>query len=102
MAKLATLSESDKGKLDRALKQQRKAARNKERKEKLEKRDNLLARIPPLPEYEPMTIEDCVAVSHLPDDIEITPYSVFSLIWTSAVWDILCNNTNLYAFVQDL
>ena len=47
-----------------------------------------------------MKIEYRAAVSHLPSDIGITPCTVFSLIWTTAVWDMLCRNTNLYASLQ--
>ncbi len=85
MAKIATLPTPDQGELDRALKQQRKVAKDQERKEKLDNLDKLLARIPPLSEYEPMIIEDRAAVSHLPSDIFLTSYSIFSLIWTPTV-----------------
>ena len=80
MPQIATLPAPDRGELDRALKKQKQAAKATERQEHLEKRDNLLQRIPPLPQYEPMKIEYRAAVSHLPDDIFFTPYTVFSLI----------------------
>lgn len=100
MPQVATLPAPDKGELDRALKKQKQAAKATERKEHLEKRDNLLQRIPPLPHYEPMRIEYRAAVSHLPSDIFFTPYTMFSLIWTTTVWEMLCSNTNLYASAQ--
>lgn len=100
ISQVATLPAPDKGELDRALKKQKQAAKATERKEHLEKRDNLLQRIPPLSHYEPMRIEYRAAVSHLPSDIFFTPYTMFSLIWTTTVWEMLCSNTNLYASAQ--
>ena len=100
MAKIATLPNPDKKELHEAQKQEKREARTKARKEKLDKRDNLLQSIPPLPEYQPMPIEYRAAVSHLPIDILLTPYTIFSLIWTSTVWNMFCINTNLYAAAQ--
>ena len=80
MPQIATLPAPDKGELDRALKKQKKEAQTRARKEKLEKRDNLLQSIPPLPEYQPMIIDYRAAVSHLPHDLFITPSTVFGLI----------------------
>ena len=93
MPQIATLPAPDKDKLDRALRKQKQATKAKGRQEHLEKRDNLLQRIPPLPEYQPMIIEDCAAVSHLPSDLFFTPGTVFGLIWTTTVWEMLCTNT---------
>ncbi len=101
MAKIATLSAPDKGELDRALKEQRKAVKEAEKKAKLEKLDNLLSRISSLSEYQSMIIEDRASVSYLSKDIKITSYSVFDLIWTITVWEGLCKNTNLYASAQE-
>ena len=70
------------------------------RRDFLEKRDSLLQRIPPLPEYQPMAIEYRAAVSHLPEGLFPTPRALFSLIWTNTGWDMLRDNTNLYADVQ--
>lgn len=100
MAEIATLPAPDKGELAQALKRQKREARTEARKEKLEKRDKLLEDIPELSEYQSMEIPHRKAVSHLPEGLEITPYSVFSLIWTTAVWEMLCDNTNLYASQQ--
>lgn len=47
-----------------------------------------------------MRIEYRVAVSHLPNDLAITPSTVFGLIWTMGVWEMLRDNTNLYASAQ--
>ncbi len=100
MPKVATLPSPDKDELDRALRQQKKAVKEQERREFLEKRDNLLKSIPSLPEYQPIIIEDRPVVSHLSSDIALTFYSIFSLIWTPAAWDMLCKNINLYAATQ--
>lgn len=51
----------------------------------LEKRKDLLQRIPPLPEYQPLEIEYRAAVSHLPSDLLLTSRTVFGLIWTTTV-----------------
>lgn len=80
MAKIATLPTPDKEELDRAIKRQKRDAQTNAKKERLEQRDILLQSIPPLPEYQPIKIEYRAAVSYLPSDIEITPYTVFSLI----------------------
>ena len=100
MPQIATLPAPDRDELDSALKQQKKASKTKERQQFLEKRDNLLQRIPPLPEYQPMKIEYRAAVSHLPSDLFLTSRTVFGLIWTTTVWEILRDNTNLYASAQ--
>ena len=100
MPQVATLPAPDRGELDQALKKQKSATKAKERQEHLTQRDNFLQRIPPLPEYQPMIIEDCTAVSHLPSDLSFTPSTVFGLIWTTTVWKMLCANTNLYATAQ--
>ena len=47
-----------------------------------------------------MKIEYRAAVSYLLDDIFFTPYTVFSLIWTTTIWEMLCTNTNLYTSAQ--
>lgn len=101
MPQIPTLPVPDKYELDQALKNQKKAAKDKKRDTHLGNLGNLLSRIPPLPQYQPMEIEDRAAVSHLPEDIFLTPYTVFSLIWTTTVWDMLCKNTNLYAAAQN-
>lgn len=100
MPQIKTLPVPDKDELDRALKQQKKEAKSRERQAFLEKRDDLLQRIPPLPEYEPMKIEYRPAVNHLPSDLLPTPRTLFSLIWTTTVWEMLRDNTNLYTRSQ--
>ena len=100
MPQIATLPVPDKYELDQALKQQKKQAQTRERQAFLQKRDNLLQRIPPLPEYQPMAVEYRKAVNHLPDSILLTPRTVFGLIWTTTVWEMLRDNTNLYASAQ--
>ena len=100
MPRIATLPTPDKNELDQALKQQKKSTKTSERQVFLEKRDNLLQRIPLLPEYQSMVIEYRAAVSHLPSDLFLTPRTVFGLIWTTTVWEILRDNTNLYASAQ--
>ena len=80
MPQIATLPASDKDELDQALKQQKKATKTSERQAFLEKRDNLLQRIPPLPEYQLIVIKHRAAVSHLPSDLFLTPRTVFGLI----------------------
>ena len=101
MAKIATLPAPDKDELDWATKREKREAQTKAQREKLDKRDILLQSIPPLPEYQPMKIEDRAAVSHLPFDQGIIPYIVFSHVWTARVWEMLCENINLYASVQE-
>ncbi len=100
MAEINTLTRPYKEELDAVLKQQKKAEKDGERKQFLEKRDNLLSSIPPLPEYQPMEIEYRAAVSHLPSDIFFIPSTVFGFIWTMTVWEMLRDNTNLYASAQ--
>ena len=100
MAEVATLPTPDKGELAQALKRSKWEAQTEARKEKLEKRDKLLEDIPALSEYQRMKIEHRAAVNHLPRSLKVTSYSVFSLIWTPAIWDMLCANTNLYASQQ--
>ena len=100
MVQIKTLPVPDKDELDEALAQQKKGAKTKDRQAFLEKRDSLLERIPPLPDCQPMKIEYRAAVNHLPSDLCLTPRTVFSLIWTTAVWEMLRDNTNLYARSQ--
>ena len=80
MPQIATLPAPNRDKLDQALKKQKTVTKAKERVKFLKKRDNLLQRIPPLPKYQLMEIEYRVAISYLPNNIEITLYLVFSLI----------------------
>ena len=47
-----------------------------------------------------MAIEARAAVNHLPSDLIRTPGTVFGLIWTPTVWEMLRDNTNLYASNQ--
>ena len=101
MPQIETLPLPDRDELDQALKQQKRVAKTRERQQHLEKRDSLLQRIPPLPEYEPMRIEYRPAVSHLPSDLFLTSSTIFGLIWTTTVWEILRDNTNLYAKNQN-
>lgn len=82
MAHVATLPVPDVDELDAALKLQKNAAKSSVRRDFLEKRDSLLQRIPPLPEYQPMAIEYRAAVSHLPEGLFPTPRALLSLIWT--------------------
>lgn len=100
MPQIETLPFPDRDELDKALKQQKRVAKTGERQAFLEKRNDLLQRIPPLPEYQPIKIDYRAAVSHLPDDLALTPRTIFGLIWTITVWEILRDNTNLYAKSQ--
>ena len=100
MPQIDTLPLPDRDELDQALTQQKRVAKTGERQAFLQKRDNLLQRIPPLPEYQPMTIEHRPAVNHLPSDQSLTPRLIFGLIWTTTVWEMLRDNTNLYARSQ--
>ena len=47
-----------------------------------------------------MIIEDRAAVSYLSSDLFLTPRTVFGLIWTITVWEMLRDNINLYVFMQ--
>ena len=47
-----------------------------------------------------MKIEYRAAVNHLSSDLFPTPRTIFGLIWTTAVWEMLRDNTNLYARSQ--
>lgn len=100
MPQIETLPFPDRDELDKALKQQKRVAKTGERQAFLEKRNDLLQRIPPLPEYQPIKIDYRAAVSHLPDDLALTPRTIFGLIWTITVWEMLRDNTNLYAKSQ--
>lgn len=100
MPQIDTLPLPDRDELDQALKQQKKATKARDRQEYLEKRDNLLQSIPPLPEYDPMKIEYRPAINHLPSGLLPSPRALFGLIWTTTVWEMLRDNTNLYARSQ--
>ena len=83
MAQIATLPTLNKDELDLAQKEQKNATKSRPRRGFFKKCDNLLQRIPPLPEYQPMAIEHRAAVIHLPDNTFLTLRTLFGLIWTT-------------------
>ena len=83
MAQIVTLPTPDQDVLDLAQKEQKNATKSGPRRGFFKKCDNLLQRIPPLPEYHPMAIEHRAAVIHLPENTFLTLRTLFGLIWTT-------------------
>ena len=80
MPQIATIPAPDKYKLNQAMKKQKKATKNKKRDTHLENLDNLLSRIPPLSQYQPIKIKDRAAISHFFENMFFILYIVFNLI----------------------
>ena len=80
MSQIAIISAPDKYELNQALKNQKKAVKDKKRDTHLKNLDNLLSRISSFSQYQSMEIKDRAAVTHLSKNIFFISNIVFDFI----------------------